>query len=564
MYNRIRYLKTADCYVEFPYSRLRMSETPIMGNDGFTQEGVRYEFKVSGYVVGDDLGEFQGLLFKMRNVLAHPRGTFIVEWSEDNSTWQTYYSWEKGDDINFGPKPGQLNITEFVGGLAAVYDWSIEISAKECYPSCSASPNSTSNILSLSRSFTHTVDRNGFTTRRVTGTVVVTSAEALAIRGGDWWRELCLPILPINFHRDSQEFVVSRDQRTMDFSCVDKEQMWTLPKPVTSGQANYMVRQDGVGGLVTYSLSGRFEAPSTTSKRDILLAIADLVANRMTAEFVIWQSRSINEDVYGNSVAFDISWTAAGVSEDGNVADYSRFGAMPPGYNGGKAAMAGPYGSDGETATSGIIAHGLSLYDACQGGLGQLPNVTIKGADTRTSGEDPTTPRDDTGGGSGSEGQYPSSAHRSAPFIAYHERLCWVIDNHIVVFPSKKKGVKPVIQQTANPTCTLIQAGYASRQGTLDKIPTPAKPHYTTAEATMVKGNIEYRNPIPLAARNQFEQTVQWTYQMALNDTAANGDSDMAVRLEIQAPTDPRMTETEVRDDMPTPDIDFDIVVHPE
>lgn len=549
MYNEVRYT-AGNCTVTIEYAKLRVREEPLYAADGRTQEGTRFNLSFTGVIAESTQALFAERIRRIRNTLSRPRGTIVVRWSENNVDWNQTYGFEEGSDINHGPKPGPCEITDFSGGLAALYSWSIEVTVKDCFTTCTGTalaetPGTTENILSLSRSYAHDVDANGMTTRRVSGKLVVTSGSVMAGRGGDWWRDRCMPSLPSNFNRESVSSQVSEDQRTLTFSCTDKERLWTLPKPVSSGEASYMVRQEGVGGLSTYAVSGRFTAPATVSKRTILLKIADLVISRIPEEFVIWQSRTITESVYENTISFDISWTAAVMETQGtSVADYSKVGLRPP-ESDGAAQPIGAYGGDGEE-TSGVMADRIQPYEACSGGNA----YDNSGADrSQSAGDaggswsvvpDPGS-RDlaaDNTGGSQELSAEVTPNHASAPYIAYHERLCWLIDNHIVSYPSKVKGKPPIVQQTANPTCILLQAGYATRWGTLNLFPFATPPLYGPDEAKVSTASREYRNPIPLGVPNQFEMSVSWAYRMELLTSPADEVVD------FRPPADPRMTTT--------------------
>lgn len=546
MYNEVRYT-VGNCTVTIGYSRTRVREEPIYAADGRTQEGTRFNLSFTGVIAEETQALFAEKLRLVRNVLSKPRGTIVVRWSENGVDWTQNYGFEEGTDINHGPKPGPCEITEFAGGLAALYSWSIEVTTKDCFTTCTGTAlaetaGTTENILSLSRSYAHDVDANGMTTRRVSGKLVVTSGSVMIGRGGDWWRDRCLPSLPANFTRDNISTQVSEDQRTLTFSCVDKERLWTLPKPVSSGEASYMIRQEGVGGLAVYAVSGRFTAPATVSKRTILLKIADLVISRIPNDFVIWQSRTITESIYDNTISFDISWTAAAMASQGtSVVDYSLLGLQPP-ESDGAAQPIGAYGGDGEE-TSGVMADRIQPYDACSGGNA----FDNSGADRSQNADDaggawvyPTPGGRDgavvTGGGQDPEGTTPK--HQQAPYVAYHERYCWMIDNHIVSYPAKVKGKPPIVQQTANPTCILIQAGYATEWGKLVDFPFAPAPLYGPDEAKVSVASREYRNPIPLGVGDQFEMTVSWSYKMELLTSPADQIVD------FRPPADPRMDAT--------------------
>ncbi|MDB5295738.1 MAG: hypothetical protein JWO31_1721, partial [Phycisphaerales bacterium] len=521
----------------------------------------RYAFDVTGTLTAATRAEFHDALNRYRNVMGRPRGGFTVSWSEDDgSDPRSYYTFEGGQDIEFGPKPGPFEFTQFVGGLAAVYTWSLVVAVKECFASCTATPESTANVLSLTRAYEHDVDADGFTERRCTGRLTVRGGDDVFNgKPADTYRWLCVPELPKGFAPGPMSFTQSVDGRTLDFSVVQKELMWTLPAPVTSGEATFGFTIRGYGGMADCVLNGRFSAPANVTKQVILQRIGALLVSKLPSDSVtvIWDSLSIQDSVYGNSLQFSFAWRRAAFAGDPEKPEsiWDKVGGTPPGYADGPQAI-GPYGGDGVNSNSGVKAPPPKLYDACAGGSLQ---PTTKSQEVKTDTQAGTSvDRPPSQGGESSRGRTTglSDSHLEAPYTAYQEVLSWEIDNHQVLFPSKSAGAAPVVQQTAAPTCVVVQAGYAVREGPLGKPPKPGAPLYPAGSPTATIKNAFVSPPsfVPLAAKDQYQMNVQWRYVFLMKVKLPNMEA-----LAVQYPGDPRVTVADA--DRPKPELSNLLVV---
>lgn len=526
----------------FNYKRLSVTQTPRYGDNGIDQTGIKYEFKIRGWITSTSQADFAIQLCQTKSILALPRKSFKVRWSSDGgNTFNILYDFEvaangSGDDIAWGPMPGPLSISEFIGGRAAVFDWSLSVENKNCFPACAASPlggAAPSNVLSISRKWDYQIGPDGLTTQTLTGRLEVTSSSVLAGQNADYFRYLVTPDLATNFKRESQSFNTSPDGRFMDFSITDKEAVWTLPPPISSGKVTFSINIPNAYALLAdYRLSGTFTAPPTTPKSAILNQILQLAESRFPPEGAggvtyITGSKSFEEDVYGNSVTFSMNFHAAlGVAANplDPQSGFSTFGNQPANSD-GVSQNIGPYGGDG-TDTSGVSATSPAPYDACNppGGQPGIPSsgrgtvvpivVTSNGSSTSIPGV--STPPDNSGSNQYSViGGDVSSSHLQAPYFVFRETLSWEVDNGFRVFYPKVSGLDPLVQQTRMPKLIILQVGHAERAasdpGNAPPFPSPI---YDTTQAVYHQMSQATHDPQAIAASGSDMYGISWAYKM--------------------------------------------------
>jgi hypothetical protein len=301
----------------FPFCSLHVAAATVYAEDKMTKEETSYTFSVSGYLTGTTETDFNNQLTAMKCQLNTPRKAFQVRWSPDGISWENLYDYDPvNEDVAWGPQPGELTLEKFSGGKAALYRWTCSVRVAECYNNSCAPYNRPTNVLSIVRRYRHSVDENGLTTRTVSGKLTVSSSSVANNAPADSYRLLVVPALPVNFKRTQQDLDQSADGRELTFSFTDVEALWTLPQPISKGQASWSVRVSDMGARIDYVLSGRFEAPATVSKATIVDRIALLAANRFpiaSGGGLIFESRDLTEEVYANSVSFHLTaWGLAG------------------------------------------------------------------------------------------------------------------------------------------------------------------------------------------------------------------------------------------------------------
>jgi hypothetical protein len=100
-----------------------------------------------------------------------------------------------------------------------------------------------------------------------------------------------------------------------------------------------------------------------------------------------------------------------------------------------------PYGGD-INRSSGVVADPPTIFDECSTGFLANPYLSRNPLNYPTNptnqnnippvNSDNATPPQNNG---------PSQQNLAAPFVGYHERYSWEVDNGIKVFAPKNKGV---------------------------------------------------------------------------------------------------------------------------
>src|SRR5579871_902437 len=156
----------------FPFTILDELSQAIYGEDGFTRVGVRKLFTITGWVGGTSQLDLETKITTMEDVLRRPRQTFIVKWNEGSGDSEFYHIFNEAasqsdtqQDMDWGPKPGELRFTRFTGGRAALYRWNVgcEVMDRDLQ----------SDVLAVSFQWSHKVDASGFTTRTANGKILI-------------------------------------------------------------------------------------------------------------------------------------------------------------------------------------------------------------------------------------------------------------------------------------------------------------------------------------------------------------------------------------------------------
>jgi hypothetical protein len=551
----------------FPFARLNMQSGVLYAADGFTKIGRRYIFTITGWVGGVSQADLTTKILQMQAVLKNPRKTLTISYYGDGgSTLFSYvagqYPVTIGSDIDWGPKPGELNITRFTGGRAAMYVWTVTVNTMDSTIS--------SDVLAVTFQWSHSVDPSGFSTRTVSGKLLLASNVIFAQKqSADYYRNVIVQAVPVTlyFKRELMEFTQSEDGRILSFSITDVEQLNTLPRPITAGHVSWMSRLHGYGEgsqlSVDYVLAGWFESSIAHGKNEMWGAVMNLTLAKFAPVIasgqVIFTERILREDVYGrNRIDFSISATVVGgalttsnqIPGDGNAevaaqidlsVGLDTFGILPPGSDGDPIRIQPYGGTDGVGSGSYALApldHG-SPYDA-----DPQSAVTPSGGLQLESGAPPQNlqPPDPTGGNVPPSGGDPgpvgsgiSDDHKKNAYVAFHEVLNYHFDNGLVRLTPKVAGEAPIIQQVRNPTLTVTQAGYSIQIGKKDDVLSFAQPPYYPWPITESYVNLTNADPISDGIHMAYK--TEWRYVFLCDQVLdSNGDSAIVLPLDPRRP----------------------------
>lgn len=529
----------------FPFTTLTLDQTPVMSENGIDQIGVHYVFHVSGVIGASDITLFAQQLRLMQCQLTVPRKTLLIQSYDDTGT-VTMYQFDEETDNVWGPMPGELKLTKFAGGRACSYSWSIDVTSKQCFgDDCSISGGTVAdpdNILSISHRFDHSIDLSGYTTRTITGKLRLRSqAPEFGNQTADQYRNVITSFLPNNFQRESQQFTQSENGLELTFSCTDVEKNYTLPQPITAGQADYSVRisTNPAGDqalMAQLSLTGYFEASSNVTKATIYERIIDLVNAKFptnTGSLLVWQDRDITESIYHpNRVSFAFSATLPSSNDENNPVNFnvglSSFGQAPPGSN-GQGQFINPYGQSGNV-NSGVIGSVPQPSDACD------PNPQTFGPTniSTSGGSYGSNPVKQPESGFVYPNTGASQTHYDGPMPTVEEVISYDYNTGVSMFNPKSLGASQIAQQTSNPSITVTQAGYCTRIGKslaqAPPVPVPVLPN-----AVMLLKYISPTAVKPYGDGTFNIMRVSWRYVMRETQPI-----DFAQPQAIALPFDPR------------------------
>jgi hypothetical protein len=558
----------------FPYAKVTATETPSYANDRITLEGTIFNITVTGFLTGVSAHDFANQLEIMRCQVTEPRESLLIQWSDDGVTYYNLYNFSSGAagpfadvttaDQEFGPFPGDLRVTKFMGGKSGIYTWSVRVFQKACFDGGCNQGVGSGEILSITRKYQFDVDSVGLTTRTLSGTLTVRGNKVLLIDAqngipADNYRLIVTPPLPTDFTRKRQSFSQSEDGRQLNFSFTDVEQKYVLPSPITDGNATFMTRVEQTGAMVRYNLSGWFAAPVSVQKGVILFQVFTLISayfpQSTGAQPVIFESREITDDIYNNRISFNISAFQAYATTADGIPDFSiglspmnQAAPLGVGQQQGQNYLVYPYGGD-VNRSSGILADPPVLYDECATGVitnNSLPKNPLSN-NSSAGGSAPNQPSFSGNLPQETPVQAPSNgatpAHLAAPYIAYHERWSWELDNKIKVFTPKIIGQDPIIQQTGLPQITVIQAGYSTQvapaSNLLSPPPQPIYPASIGAAVVQI-ATIDNSVPEPVGDGANYKWTQHWRYVMRIAYAVDNTNNGP----QLLYPQDPR-TQTQ-------------------
>lgn len=135
------------------------------------------------------------------------------------------------EDLANGPRCEKWNISSFAGGKIA----KIAATFVGCRIECTDCDANDSRVLSNRWSVRDSIDHDWYTTRTYSGRLTVTSAKVDPNR----FRKFCLPLLPYGMRRQSMDFEVATDGKTLNYTIVDKEVAFAAPAPATSWEVSH-------------------------------------------------------------------------------------------------------------------------------------------------------------------------------------------------------------------------------------------------------------------------------------------------------------------------------------
>ncbi len=220
-------------------------------------------------------------------------------------------------DMKWGPIPEILEWEPIGSANACQIHWRV----KTCIPVCDISGvHKTTGVMAFNYEAAFTVNKKGFTTRRVTGYIEI--AQTRRVRAvpdsADLYRNLITATAPLGFERDQRDYGTSLDKSRLTFTIVDKEIESKNPYPknvisVSMRHAAHWTRSGDAGAVLRSTISGEVVLKKDADWVEAFIIFSNVVAKRMQAAFskglwVFLDSLSIDEDIFGYANSFSASY----------------------------------------------------------------------------------------------------------------------------------------------------------------------------------------------------------------------------------------------------------------
>jgi hypothetical protein len=191
-------------------------------------------------------------------------------------------------DVNNGPHPKRVSITEIIAGRSMRVEFEIEVCRKLCmpvYPDLKPSEEvwgpidtSTTEILSNRWHLDESKDENWITTRVLDGT--------LRVKHKDTWphlmRAICIPPLLKGYKRASQSFVDDPTGLVLKYRIEDRQAEAAPPYPAISWSGHHSETASGPNGSILGSeFSIRLTGPTGVDKVQLIGAAGKVAVDRI-------------------------------------------------------------------------------------------------------------------------------------------------------------------------------------------------------------------------------------------------------------------------------------------
>lgn len=191
-------------------------------------------------------------------------------------------------DVNNGPHPRQVSITEIIAGRSMRVEFEIEICRKLCMPVYPDLPpdaarwglvdTSTTEVLSNRWHLEESKDENWITTRVLDGT--------LRVKSQDTWphlmRAVCIPPLLKGYKRTRQSFVDDPTGLVLKYTIEDRQAHAAPPYPAISWNGHHAESASGPNGsLLSSEFSIKLTGPPGVDKVQLIGAAAKVAVDRI-------------------------------------------------------------------------------------------------------------------------------------------------------------------------------------------------------------------------------------------------------------------------------------------
>lgn len=307
-------------------------------------------------------------------------------------------------DVNSGPKPSGVTVTQVVGSLCYRVSFTIECEKVECY----GGGGTTNFVLSNRWGVTEMTGATGYTTRHIRGNLVLSSLDA-----GHAAKRLCIPFLEPGFARQSIEFGVDASGLKCSYSITDTQVHTAAPWPVRVFSAVYQA-ESTYGFTWDTSINCRVEGGPEASKTLLLVRAMEIAERRLA-----WEQYSASNQFIPTSIVIvehigaenvielmikgKVTWITqlqtavmkAGLKEFGAPLEFDVLDNQPTGQY--STAISTPFETYGTNPNGGARDPAALAFLACYyqqpcGGPHAIANGTVTTSDAGTPSETESLP----------------------------------------------------------------------------------------------------------------------------------------------------------------------------
>lgn len=244
-------------------------------------------------------------------------------------------------DVNYGPKVSIIRCRPIAPAMCWEIVWTCTFTLPVCRNFLASGV-----ILAFSYTSQYGIDRNGLTTRTISGSWEISQCYPVTgaagnrrniLKSPDEHRKTKLPIpIPTDFERIRQEYHISADRRVENFIIVDREIESNnhLPPGIVEADMRVRCQLSGQGpGWCNMQLTimATFEyiktVPPGIALEKMLLISRDRIAEaRRNAKSVLLVAAEVDEHVFRNRV--DFNWTFMVLLNPDQMKDWMKAGAL--------------------------------------------------------------------------------------------------------------------------------------------------------------------------------------------------------------------------------------------
>jgi len=505
--------------------------TPIYDESGIVQTANRRSITFTGVVHDTLVSDFVSDVTVVQRKLMEPRQTLTVAFGASTYISVTPTNGNlTSSDIDNGPKPRNIEVTPFFGGVTAMVSGTFEWTE---YGNYGVSGLVQAVVVSHRWEQRFSVDRLNYSTRTVEGTMILSTKAAVGdTTNPDYYRNYIYPPYIVGFKRERADFIISADAKTLKYTIVDKEEFRPYPGLSQNGQGTYSVRAIGSNLVKNFAIT--LEGSKNTYPGAIVEAAYTAMTKRINilstaAGGDIITSAELEEDLFANRVTLSVQALAKnGLVGSASLSEGENFflpleNARPSPQAPGEFTQPTPYGSAIVRAVAQAIFD--SAVDGNPANASAMTKATVEGVPAAQI-TTPTTITVTQSTGTGTDNPMPITGdpvaiapdqNTASMYVGVVQAFSTSINNNLCVMDCADPSVGSVIQQVGPPRVIEKRWGSVARLNSPPSMGMIQGVAATTGSGRrgMIQNmNIELHEPEILANTSANRYTATFTYEV--------------------------------------------------